>query len=126
MYETYHEDVEIVLVYIKEAHALDSRSPMEFGLIEDPVTVGERQHVAQTCVKDMGLDMIPAVMDQLDNLANEAYKGHPDRLFLVGKDGRIKYAAERGPWGFKVPDMVDAIDKELEAIKAEENSNDSN
>ena len=113
MYETYHEDVEFLLVYIREAHALDSRSPMNFGLVEDPINDLERQSVAKTCMTKLALDPIPAVIDRVDDKVNNAYKGWPDRLYLVGKDGNIAYRGGRGPWGFIPDELGVAIEKEL-------------
>ena len=100
-------------MYIKEAHALDSRSPMPFGMIEDPITDEERSTVASTCVKEMGLEMIPALVDRMDDRVNRAYKGWPDRLFLVGRDGKMAYSGGRGPFGFKPDELEAAIAVEL-------------
>ena len=57
--------------------------------------------------------MIPAVIDRVDNRVDGAYQGKPDRLYLVGKDGRIAYAGSRGPRGFKPDELRRAIDREL-------------
>lgn len=102
-----------MLVYIREAHALDSRSPMTFGLVEDPINNAERQAVAQTCMDKLALDPIPAVIDRIDDKVNQAYQGHPDRLFLVGKDGNIAFSGGRGPFGFKPDELEEAIVAEL-------------
>lgn len=85
--------------------------------IEDPVSDKERMKVANTCVAKLKLPM-PAVIDKIDNKVNDAYSGWPDRLFLVGRDGRIAYAGGRGPGGFRPNQLGDAIQKELAKIKA--------
>ena len=100
-------------MYIREAHALDSRSPSSFKMIEDPITDEERADVASKCVVDLGLDMIPALIDRMDDRVNKAYGAWPDRLYLVGKDGKIAYAGGRGPFGFKPGELEAAIEKEL-------------
>ncbi len=85
-------------------------------IMEDPVTLGERLTAASKCLKDLNLP-IPAVIDRMDNKVNLAYGGWPDRLYLVGKDGKITYAGGQGPFGFK-PDEIDAaIRAELKKIK---------
>ncbi len=112
MFETYKKDVEFFVVYIREAHAIDSRLPMEFGMIEDPVTGLERMAVASQCMADLDLP-IPAIVDQMDDAVNLAYRAWPDRLYLVGKDGKIAYASGRGPGGFLPNELADAIAKEL-------------
>ncbi len=104
-----------MIVYIREAHALDSPSPMYTVLVEDPTNLGERLEVAKTCMTRLALEPIPAVVDRLDDKVNKAYAGYPDRLFLVGKDGRISYAGGRGPFGFKPAELEAAIKKELGA-----------
>lgn len=83
---------------------------MGFGLVEDPINLGERSKVATTCVQDLNLPM-PAVVDQLDDKVNQAYKGWPDRLYLVGKDGKLAYAGGRGPFYFSCDELEDALKK---------------
>ena len=119
MFEEYKNDVEFVVVYIREAHAIDSRSPMQTKeMIEDPINLIERTSVAKICVTKMKLRPIPAVVDRLDDKVNKAYKGWPDRMFLVGKDGKMAYSGGRGPFGFSTEELTAAIDKELAANKA--------
>lgn len=112
MYLAYGDRVEFLIVYIREAHAIDSASPSDFKNIEDPVDFDERSAVASQCVKDLDLP-IPAVVDRLDDEVNQAYGGWPDRLYLVGKDGRIAYAGGRGPFLFSPEALEDAIVAEL-------------
>lgn len=119
MQRTYGDDVQFLLVYIKEAHAIDSPSPMSRVLIEDPVTFEERQGVAQTCIATLEMENIQAVVDRMDDAVNKAYQGWPDRLYLVGKDGKLAYAGGRGPFGFKTDDLEDAIQAELKANGSE-------
>lgn len=57
--------------------------------------------------------MIPAVLDRIDNKVNDTYKGWPDRLFLVGRDGKMAFSGGRGPGGFIIADLDAAIRKEL-------------
>ncbi len=106
------------MVYIREAHAIDSRSPGQTAeMIEDPINIAERTSVAKVCLTKLELRPIPAVVDRLDDLANKAYKGWPDRLFLVGKDGKMAYSGGRGPWGFSTEELTKAIDAQLAKIK---------
>lgn len=100
------------MVYIKEAHALDSVAPSDFGGIEDPVTEEERHEVCVRCVDDLGIT-IPAIVDDLDDSTNRAYGAWPDRLYLVGTDGKIAYAGGPGPRGFKPDELEKAIEAEL-------------
>ncbi len=105
------------MVYIREAHALDSRSPMTFGLVEDPIKIDERQDLTSKCMLHMKLDM-DAVVDTMDDHANAAYGGWPTRLYLVGKDGKIAYAGGRGPFLYSPDEIEAAIKQELAKIKS--------
>ena len=64
--------------------------------------------VAAKFLTDIKLE-IPALLDKVDDEVSTAYAAHPDRLYLVGKDGRIAFAGERGPFGFKPNQLSDAI-----------------
>jgi len=59
---------------------------------------------------------MPAIVDKLDNRVNRAYGAQPDRLYLVGKDGKIAYAGDKGPRGFAPGELEDAIVAELAKI----------
>ncbi len=105
--------MEFYLVYIREAHAIDSPSPnLDGPLLEDPIDILERQEAATSCVADLQLP-IPAILDGLDDAVNRAYQGWPDRLYLVGRDGRLTYAGGRGPMGFEPDELEEAIRVEL-------------
>lgn len=117
MYKKYGKDVEILMVYIREAHAMDGPSPMTSVLMEEPINDLERFQNAKICVTKMALAMIPSVIDRIDNRVEAAYSAKPDRLYLVGRDGKIAFAGGRGPFGFRVPELTAAIDKELARIQ---------
>jgi hypothetical protein len=48
---------------------------------------------------------IKTYVDEMDNAVAEAYASMPDRLYLVGADGRIAHVGGRGPFGFKPGDL---------------------
>jgi len=117
MFDTYGDKVEFFIVYIREAHAIDSSSPMAFKaasgeLVQDPVNAAERAEVASQCVKDLNLPM-PALIDNMDDSTNQNYLGWPDRLYLVDKDGKLAYAGGRGPFFFSTEEMDEAIQRVL-------------
>lgn len=72
---------------------------MEFGNIEDPTNLAERAAVASTCMADLDLPM-PALIDELDDEIATTYGALPDRLYVIGKDGRVTYAGGQGPFLF--------------------------
>lgn len=103
-------------MYIREAHALDGRSPLIKGglpLVEEPKTLEERNAVATVCLKRTDFDGMPAVVDGMDNATEKAYAAAPDRLYLIGKDGTVAYQGGRGPFGFLPSELEKAIQKEL-------------
>lgn len=123
MYLEFKEKVEFFVVYIREAHPTDGwRVPANDrdGIdIPAPKTYEERRRVANECIRSMKLS-IPALVDGMSDTAEKAYRGWPDRFFVVSKAGKIAYAGERGPRGFK-PDEVERFLKELkpEELKAQ-------
>lgn len=103
MYQQYKDVVEFKLVYIKEAHASDSRRPVQYARekgITEHDDYQERCSTAEMLLNDESLH-IPFLIDHMDDSVNKAYAAWPDRIYLVQKDGRIAVAAERGPWGFE-------------------------
>jgi len=62
---------------------------------------------------------MPALIDGVDDAVGVAYGGWPDRLYVIGKDGRVVYAGERGPGGFDVVGWEQAIVKEKAKVAAE-------
>jgi hypothetical protein len=62
---------------------------------------------------------VPALLDDIDDTASKAYASLPDRLYLIGKDGKIAFAGDKGPRGFKVDLLEKAMKAEVKKIKAE-------
>lgn len=116
LYERYSKDVQFFLVYCREAHPIDGNSPGRKA-VEDPISDAERRSVAKQFVADMDL-LLPALLDGVDDAVGKAYQSHPDRLYLIGRDGRIAYAGDRGPFGFKPRELAEAIEDELFRIEA--------
>lgn len=68
----------------------------------------ERTQVARNAAKELGLEL-PLLIDDMENSVSEAYAAHPDRLFILNTEGKVAYSGGKGPWGFKVPEMLDAL-----------------
>lgn len=102
---------------MSEAHASDDRRPVAYAEelgIKEHTEYAERCQVAEKLVADKKLN-IPFLVDGMDNKVAEAYLGHPDRLYLVRRDGRLGVAGKRGPFGF-VPALEEA-EEWLESFK---------
>ena len=129
MQKKYGDRVAFYIVYIREAHPTDGRqsksNEREGILFQQPRTLTARSDVAlEMCV--MLQVSLPCLLDGLDNKVGSAYSGLPDRLYVIGIDGRIVYKGARGPKGFKPDEMAQALDeylptlaKQPDALKAE-------
>lgn len=114
--ERYAAQVEFFIIYIKEAHPEDGwaltynrRSGIE---LRDPRSTEERTEVAASCALRLQTS-IPVLIDEVDNEVALQYGGWPDRLYLIGKDGRIAFQGAAGPFGFKPELLEQAIQAEL-------------
>src|SRR4051795_3189499 len=94
MHARYAERVAFFIVYIKEAHPEDGWALMynrRAGIeVQDPRSIEERGEIAASCAVRMKTS-IPVLIDELDNETARQYGGWPDRLYLIGKDGRIAF-----------------------------------
>jgi len=116
LYEKYKGRVEFLLVYIREAHPTDGRQAprnvKEGVLLPSVKTAGQKEEHATACVRKLNIKF-PALIDGMDNQAEQAYTAYPDRLYLVGKYGRIAFKGQPGPRGFRPAELEAAIRKEL-------------
>ncbi len=114
MYENHKDQVEFFLVYIREAHPTDGRQSdanvRQNILVKQPTTYIERIAVAKTMCTKLDLKL-PPLIDHLNDQVNQAYNAEPDRLYLVGIDGKIAYQGGHGPRGFKPAELEQAIKK---------------
>ena len=78
-----------------------------------PKTFGDRVAVADACALRLELS-IPTLIDDMENSTDRKYFALPDRLYLVGRDGRIAYRGAPGPWGFVASELEKAIEGYLE------------
>lgn len=79
-------------------------------MFEQPKTDEARAKVAGQCVEHLKLTL-PCVVDGVDNRVGTAYAGWPDRLYILGTDGKILYKSEPGPRGFKLSEMTAKLDE---------------
>ena len=114
MAQRYKGVVPFLLVYVREAHPTDGwqvpQNVQEGVLVATAKTQAEKDEHATTCVVKLDIHF-PTVVDKMDNKVELAYAGWPDRLYLVGKDGRVIYKSAIGPQGFKSAELEAAITK---------------
>jgi hypothetical protein len=73
-----------------------------------PKDMSERTTVAESCVRKLNIQ-IPALLDNFENSTERAYTGWPDRLYVIGRDGKVVYKSKPGPFGFHPADMKAAL-----------------
>ena len=86
------------------------------GNIKDNVLVAsaksllDRDEAAHTCVVKLGIH-IPALVDDMQDSAERAYTGWPDRLYVIDRSGRVAYKSKAGPFGFHPDEMAQPLAK---------------
>jgi hypothetical protein len=73
-------------------------------------TERERSTTASACVRNLGIH-IPAILDGIENRTEQAYTGWPDRLYLIGTDGRVSFKTGPGPYGFSTRGLEQALER---------------
>jgi hypothetical protein len=53
---------------------------------------------------------MPVVVDDVNDNVASAYNALPDRLYLIGRGGRIVYQGVLGPWGCDPEGLRQAIE----------------
>ena len=52
---------------------------------------------------------MPVVVDDVNDAVGNAYSGMPARLYLIDRAGKVAYKSGRGPFGFKVGELEQAL-----------------
>ena len=126
LFEKYHEQVQFLSIYIREAHPVDGwwlggglvGVAMKLGRLKaatdvyDPTTIEERRKVAGSCNTALQYG-IHTYVDEMDDAVNQAYAAWPTRLYLIGDDGRIVYHGGLGPFDFHPSKLDKAIQEYL-------------
>jgi hypothetical protein len=101
--EDFEDAVELVLVYIKEAHPGDEwqmDSNVETDVVYDqPKTFEARMDLARTFMDRMKVESETLVDDER-NTALACYSAWPERIYVIDRSGRIVYKGGMGPFYF--------------------------
>ena len=102
MYAEYHEQIQFLVVYIREAHPMDGWNSGKDHGIYDPKTIEERRELAVRCEVAMEYG-IQSYVDEMDDGVMTAY-----------------YRGGRGPGGFSPPELKEAMDslQKKESVEA--------
>ena len=121
LYSRFKDRIEFFVVYVQEAHPTDGWQ-VESNIKDDVFyrqhqSLDEREEVAQSCAIGLHIS-IPILVEEMDNAIDEAYGAAPERLYLIGKDGRVAYHGGAGPHFVDLDELDEAI-QDMEAnVKA--------
>ena len=110
MYASYKDQIEFLIVYVREAHPEKLRQGNETGIVGRPKTLDERIILATACVTKYRFT-IPMVIDGMDGEVNNDYKAAPVRVTVTDIDGKVAFYAGPGPFDFKLPPVERTLKK---------------
>lgn len=120
LYRQYRDRIEFFVVYVQEAHPTDGwqveSNVQDSVLYRQHQSYGEREEAAQSCTIGLQISM-PTVVEEMDNVIDEAYGAAPERLYLIGKDGKVVYHGGAGPHLFYLDELEEAIQKMEAGVK---------
>src|SRR5262245_42325817 len=112
VYQRHKKDAHFLMVYVREAHPTDGwkmESNTRVGVaVQQPTTLEERVTVAGKFCERLKPTM-PVVVDDVNDVVGHAYSGMPARLYVIDTQGKIAYKSGRGPFGFRVGEMEQAL-----------------
>ena len=123
LYRAYKDNdkVAFYFIYINEAHP--ARGPSrDAGVAEGYLGLGRHRQMddrilaASKCMRGLGLTM-PVLIDNMNGVAEKAYRGRPAATAVIGFDGKIAFYS-RGPWGTQ-PEEAGRVLKQLLAAGSE-------
>jgi hypothetical protein len=130
VYKKYRNDVEFMMIYVREAHPTDkwwlaetkfmrmlsvmSNDHPSYDLRE-PETIEERRSAALACQAKLLEDM-PVFVDNMDNKVDLAYVAWPTRVYFLDKEGKVKYDSGLGPYGLSPEDLDKQLSSYLKNI----------
>ena len=113
MYASYKDQVEFIIVYVREAHPEMLKEAHRTGVVGRPKDIEQRVILATECVTEFKFTL-PMVIDGMDGQVNEDYKAAPVRVAITDLEGKIVYYAGRGPRDFRLP----AVERVLKRLVA--------
>jgi hypothetical protein len=110
--QRFGDQAKFLLVYVREAHPEDGWK-MESNTrakvaVKQPTSLTERIAVCEQ-FRERLKPTIPVVVDQVPDLVGHLYSGMPARMYVIDTAGKIAYKSGRGPFGFRVGEMEQAL-----------------
>ena len=113
IYEVHSKEADFWWIYTQEAHPTDGRRPSRRVKIASHKTLEEREAAARSCVQASSLK-VPVLLDDMEDSLAKAYSAKPERFFILGVDGKVAYAGERGPHGVDLDKLEQSLTELLE------------
>ena len=117
LYSQYQDRVEFFVVYVQEAHPTDGwqtdANIKDSVYLRQHQSFDEREEAAQSCTIGLHISL-PTLVEEMDNVIDEAYGAAPERLYLIGQDGKVLYHGGAGPHLFDLDELDEALQR-LEA-----------
>ena len=113
MYASYNEQIEFLIVYIREAHPEMLKEGNKTSILGQPKNLDERVILASECVAKYRFTM-PMVIDGMEGKVNDDYQAWPVRAAITDIDGKVAYYGGPGPSGFSIP-PIERVLKRLTA-----------
>jgi len=104
VFDQFKDRAQFLLVYVREAHpdsilsVIGENGRQVLQKIPQPKDLSTRVSNASICQRTKDLD-IPIAVDKIDNRVGKAYAGWPNRMVVVGTDGKILFATDPSPGG---------------------------
>jgi hypothetical protein len=127
VYKKYRDDVEFMMIYVREAHPTDkwwlaetkfmrmlsvmSNDHPSYDL-KEPETIEERRGAATSCQAKLLEDM-PVYVDNMDNKVDLTYVAWPTRVYFLDKEGKVKYDSGLGPYGLSPEELDEELSQYL-------------
>lgn len=127
MVENFADVANFAVVYIEEAHPEERGHFAGNYPISTHTSMESRFTAASTLSSalhkltvDEGLERvadIPFLVDTMEDEASRQFGAMPERLVIIGSDGRIAYDGFMGPFGYRLEDVEDWLTKWKEEKK---------
>jgi hypothetical protein len=112
VYKRFRDQALFFAVYVREAHPTDGWHMVSNDRVgvstAQPKTYEERVAVANQCHRLVQFSM-PLLVDEIGDPTGNDYSGMPARLYVIDRAGKVAYKSGRGPFGFKVGEMEQAL-----------------
>jgi thiol-disulfide isomerase/thioredoxin len=110
--QRFGDQAKFLMVYVREAHPEDGWK-MESNTrakvaVKQPTSLAERIAVCEQ-FRERLKPTIPVVVDQVPDLVGHLYSGMPARMYVIDTEGKVAYKSGRGPFGFRVGEMEQAL-----------------